>query len=235
MIKIMPYGDHALLVQFSQEINVEIHRKVKALSELAGKLKGVQYYIPAYCSITIVFDPSLTSYSLLEKEIQEMDLKNDSEIIPGKHFRIPVCYEEEFGPDISEVAEFTRLSPKEIVEHHTSVSYHVFMIGFIPGFPYLGKLPNILSCKRKDHPRKEVAAGSVGLAGKQTGIYPAKAPGGWQLIGRTPVPLFQAKNKYPFLIQMGDLITFYSISGEEYHTIEKKFELGELKGKDFYA
>lgn len=134
---------------------------------------------------------------------------------------IPVCYESEFAPDLESLAKDIDLSPDQIISLHTSTTYDVFMMGFLPGFPYLGQLPAQLECKRKAVPRKLVSAGSVGIAGKQTGIYPLDAPGGWQLIGQTPLKIFDALAEESFLMKMGDKVKFKSISAETFNKIQK--------------
>jgi inhibitor of KinA len=221
MIEIKEFGDGALLINFEQKIDNTIHTLVKNYSHLLDELSAVTYQIPAYCSITVAFDKTQTTFEELKAKIETLEvdpneIKSNSQLI-----EVPVCYENEFAPDLQELSKDLKLSPEEIIALHTSETYHVYMMGFLPGFPYLGKLPKSLECKRKSTPRKQVEAGSVGLAGSQTGIYPTAAPGGWQLIGQTPVKIFNPHEEEAFQIKMGDRIKFKSISAEEFKNIEQ--------------
>lgn len=216
MIEIREFGDGALLINFEQKIDTQIHQLVKSYFHLINDLPEVKYLIPAYCSITVVFDTQETIYEKLKTKIENLEVKPDKMNIHSQLIEIPVCYEEKYAPDLKSLSEDLKLSPEAIVSQHTSVIYDVYMMGFLPGFPYLGKLPETLECKRKSTPRKQVKAGSVGIAGNQTGIYPSDAPGGWQLIGQTPLNIFSPHKEDAFLIKMGDRIKFKSISVEEF-------------------
>ena len=214
------YGDQAILINFKQQIDWEVNAKVIKLHRLIqeSKVPGITFSVPAYCSLTIGFDPRLITYNKLCKRLTKYSKKTDE--IPtddhGRFHEIPVCYKSKFSIDIEEVSAITSLTPKEIVQLHTQMTYKVFMLGFLPGFGYMGRLPEKLYCKRKAIPRKTVPALSVGLAGFQTGIYPSEAPGGWQIIGRTPIKIFDPKKKQPFLFKPGDKVRFYTISEPEY-------------------
>ncbi|MGM0581840.1 MAG: 5-oxoprolinase subunit PxpB [Bacteroidota bacterium] len=220
MMNIQAYGDTALLINFEQKIDTKIHQLVKSYFNTIDQFEEVKYQIPAYCSITVVFDKEFTDYESLKSKIEKLEINYDKTNFDGKIIEIPVCYEAEYAPDIESLAKELKLSPDKIISMHTSVTYDVFMMGFLPGFPYLGKLPNELECKRKSTPRKQVKAGSVAIAGNQTGIYPSDAPGGWQLIGQTPLKIFDALKEEPFLIKMGDKVKFKSISVEKYKTLK---------------
>lgn len=221
MMNIQAYGDSALLINFEQKIDTEIHNLVKGYFNPIRDIEGVLYQIPAYCSITVVFNKEITDYDSLKSQIEKLEIKPNNTNSNIKIIEIPVCYESEFAPDIDSLAREINLAPEEIISLHTSQTYDVFMMGFLPGFPYLGQLPKALECKRKSTPRKQVKAGSVAIAGKQTGIYPTDAPGGWQLIGQTPIKIFDALAEDGFLIKMGDKVKFNSISAETYKTIQR--------------
>lgn len=218
-MEIIPYGDNALLINFEQKIDTEIHQVVKAYHLAIQNIDEVLYQIPAYCSITVIFDQKSTSYEELKAKIKDLTIKPVQTQTKAKIIEIPVCYEADFAPDLQSLSQDLKLSKEEIISLHTGQTYDVFMVGFLPGFPYLGKLPSKLECKRKSTPRKIVKSGSVGLAGSQTGIYPSDAPGGWQLIGQTPLKIFDTAKKDPFLLKMGDRVKFYSISAEKFKEI----------------
>lgn len=233
-MKFIRFGSNGILIQLKQVIDPEINRKISWLNAKVECLPEVIYSIPAYCSITVVFDPVKTDFERLKKVISNWDLDDLAISTETRKFKIPVCYESEFAPDMEEVSQLTNLTSTEIISLHSSQHFLVYMMGFIPGFPYMGKLPDQLYCKRKDTPRKQVAAGSVGLAGSQTGIYPAKAPGGWQLIGTTPLPIFKGEDNDPFFFKMGDKVRFYAISKEEFDHISNEHVTGRLTKEEYY-
>lgn len=221
-MEIIPYGDSALIINFDQQISYEIHELVKAYHFAIQSFDEVQYQIPAYCSITVVYDFESIKYEQLKTKIARLNVLPDQSqsILESKIIDIPVCYEGSYAPDLLSLSEDLGLKSKEIIALHTGQLYDVYMMGFLPGFPYLGKIPEKLECKRKSNPRKHVKAGSVGLAGNQTGIYPSDAPGGWQLIGQTPLKIFNISKPDPFLIKMGDKVRFNSISSSEFEEYE---------------
>ncbi|MFT4760838.1 MAG: inhibitor of KinA [Paraglaciecola sp.] len=224
-IKFLPYGNRAILINFEQKISSAINHQVTWLATQieAARFAGIEFCIPAYCSLTVGFDLKKTDYLSVVKIIKQLISKykdNFKQEIPKKEIapivKIPVCYHEDFAPDLIEVSKQTGLSIAKIITLHTAQTYHVFMLGFLPGFPYLGVLPKELSVKRKATPRLKVPARSVGLAGLQTGIYPSDAPGGWQIIGQTPLAVFIEKADNPFLLKAGDQVQFHAISKEEF-------------------
>lgn len=225
MKEIIAYGDRAILINFDQRIDPDINQVVIQLSqaiEAAGWV-GVQYLIPAYCSLTLAYDPSLTTYQTLKTAIEA--LHNSSSALSDSGHRkivIPVCYEDHFAWDLAEIAKTTQLVPEEVIRLHTSTTFRVYMLGFLPGFVYMGRLPEALQCKRKTTPRLKVPAQAVALAGFQTGIYPSEAPGGWQIIGQTPVKVFDPRLEDPFLFRAGDSVSFRSISRKEFEQIEQE-------------
>ncbi len=215
MTEIIPFGDRAVLVRLGNDISEATHLKVKQLYLNLNKKtnKHIHSISPAYNSITITY--TNTTFSIIKKFVED-NLSNTKP--SSKHeksiVKIPVCYDEAYAPDMEEVKERTGLSKDKIIALHTSVDYLVYMLGFTPGFPYLGGLNSQLQVPRKTTPRLKIDAGSVGLANNQTGIYPLDSPGGWQIIGKTPLNLFSSNQ--PFPIAMGDYIRFYSISKNEF-------------------
>jgi KipI family sensor histidine kinase inhibitor len=170
--------------------------------------------------LTIGYNPSVIRFEALCNKIKALKIQK-TKTPDSRKLNIPVCYEEDFAIDLKEVKSQTGLSTSEIINIHTSTLFQVYMMGFLPGFPYLGKVPEALFCKRKDNPRLKVPARSVGLAGYQTGIYPSQAPGGWQIIGQTPLDIFDASKAHPFLFRAGDQVQFQEISGFDFENIEK--------------
>ena len=230
-------GDEALLINFDQKIDPFINSLVHTLAqriELA-QLNAIRYVTPAYCSLTVAFNKKLIDFDILKEQIEKLGMElSASSITKKRKLYIPVCYHRKFALDMDEVTDQTGLSPAEIVEKHTSLFFQVYMIGFLPGFPYLGKLPLEMKCSRKATPRLQVAKGAVGLAGLQTGIYPSTSPGGWQIIGNTPVNLESTNSKEPFLIQSGDEVQFYSISKSKYFSIEEQQKRGKFDWTNVY-
>jgi len=211
-------GDRALLVELGDHIGMDLHKQVRGLFLGLSNLpvEGVMEIVPAYGSIMILFDPIRTRPIILREWVQAtlagMDLSRTPE---ARAVEIPVVYGGDDGPDLEWVAAYHGITPEEVVRLHMSVVYHVYMIGFMPGFPYMGELPDAIVTPRKETPRTAVPPGSVGLAQAQTGIYPSQSPGGWQIIGRTPLCLFDVSRRPPALLQMGDQVRFMAVREEE--------------------
>ena len=237
-MKILPFGSTALLVNFEQKIDPLINAQVLALQKVLEESSppGLSHCIPAYCSLTIVYDPAHQSFEKLKERVLQLSktLPVESFSSGRRQLNIPVCYEEDYALDLEEVSQQTGLSISEIIHHHSSIPFQVYMLGFLPGFAYLGKLPEMLSCTRKASPRLRVPARSVGLAGLQTGIYPSEGPGGWQIIGQTPVNVFSEQEAQPFLFQAGDQVYFHPISTSVFHDIRTAVEAGEFDNKSLY-
>lgn len=218
--RIRPYGDHALLLSWEERIDYDINLEVQTFFHLleSNTFPGYLYSIPAYCSLTVVFNHRKTNGQAVEQHLLAIHAKEKAK--PGtdtwRTLRIPVCYDDAFAPDINALARQKGISVEAVIRLHTSTTYRVFMLGFLPGFPYMGRLPEALYAPRKDTPRLKVPAGSVGLAGLQTGIYPSASPGGWQLIGQTPWRIVSPEKEYPFLFQPGDQVQFFSITPGEF-------------------
>ncbi len=240
---IQQYGSEAILINFEQKIQQAINEQVIQLNKalLAAQLPGITYTIPAYCSLTIGYNKTEFSYDtlcLLIKNIIASDSENTTKLsisLKDRILNIPVCYEEEFGLDLATVAQEKKCTIAEIIQLHTSTLFRVYMLGFLPGFAYMGRLPEALACQRKQSPRVRIPARSVGLAGYQTGIYPSVAPGGWQIIGQTPVPTFMPNQDDAFLFQAGDQVQFQSISKKEFSTISKDIDTNQFNWSNLYA
>lgn len=217
--RLRPVGDRGLLVEYGDAIAPDINRKVRVMA-LALEQEwpcGVVEVIPTYRSLLIIYDPLTTGVTQLGATLENLECRlDDLEIPQPRTVEIPVCYGGEFGPDIEFVAEVHGLNVADVVRLHASTTYLIYMIGFTPGFSYLGGLPEELHTPRLETPRPLVKAGSVGIANNQTGIYPVDSPGGWRLIGRTPLRLFDPARKNPFLYAAGDLIRFVPITKEVY-------------------
>ena len=211
-------GDRALLVELGDGIEVEVNSRVRELfvSIKTDPLEGVLETIPSYRSLLLIFDPLKTTLSLLQNRIQQLLQTLDPSQLPDpRKIEIPVVYGSEYGPDLEWVAGYHGITPDEVIRLHTEHTYHVYMIGFMPGFPYMGELPKTLITPRRETPRTVVPRGSVALAQGQTGIYSTQSPGGWQIIGRTPLMLFDPGKWPPALLEMGDRVKFFAIDEEE--------------------
>ncbi|MDP9229685.1 MAG: 5-oxoprolinase subunit PxpB [Bacteroidota bacterium] len=226
--KIFPLGDSAITIDFGNIIDVSINQKVIALF---NRLKTIplQYMIeavPAYSSLTIYYDPFIfnkmrakvsTVFDSIKKEIENW-LQIESGVTENqtRFMQIPVCYKKEFAPDLEWMAGQKNIPADELIALHTANNYRVYLIGFLPGFAYMGEVDEKIAVGRKSQPRQNVLAGSVGIAGKQTGIYPLSSPGGWQIIGCTPMKLFDVTKEEPVLLKAGDTVQFFSITKEEF-------------------
>ncbi len=231
-MQITPLGDTALMLGFGDVIDESIYRRVQAAWQAlqAAPLPAVTELVPAYTTVTLFYDPVIAVQEgaaesgivdWLSAMVRER-LKNPPKTEKSKPriIDIPICYGGEFGPDLGQVAKHAKLSPEEVIKRHGKAEYLVYLIGFSPGFPYLGGLPKELNTPRHAKPRMNVAPGSVGIAGNQTGIYPLGTPGGWNLIGRTPLKLFVPDRTPPVLLRAGDRVKFRTISSEEFAKLE---------------
>ena len=211
-------GDRAFLVELGDGINRQVNQKVHALFvELEGHgIKGINELVPGYRSLLVVYDPLVSSLSTLQLQITSIwDTLDEARLPSPRVVEIPVVYGDEFGPDLEWVAGYLKITAEEVIELHTQPTYQVYMIGFMPGYPYMGEVLDSLVTPRRKTPRTHVIQGSVGIAQKQTGIYPVTSPGGWQIIGRTPIRLFDPQKSPPSFLQMGDQVKFYTITAKE--------------------
>lgn len=228
---IYPLGDQALTVEFGDTINAACNKMVMQFfyQLQSNPIKGVKDIIPAYASLTICYDCTIiykVNSTVLTFEWIKEQLINQLQSIKklpsnNQFINIPVCYDFSVAPDLKEVALTVGISVEELIEIHSGTIYSVYMIGFLPGFPYMASVDERIRINRKSTPRTFVPKGSVGIAGEQTGIYPLDSPGGWQLIGQTPLNIFDVSKEIPCLLQPGDSVQFYSIDLNEFDKIKK--------------
>ena len=226
-------GDSALVIEFGNEISVDINKKIRKMMDDIKKenIDGIVELVPTYCSLLINYDVLKIDYSTLVEKLKTF-LNNNLETAEGEEvtlIEIPTLYNDEVGPDLSYVAEHNKLSKEEVIKIHTGTDYLVYMLGFMPGFTYLGGMSEKIATPRLESPRLQIYPGSVGIAGKQTGMYPSMSPGGWRIIGRTPLKLYNPDSDTPVYISSGDYVRYISISEEEYNEILKKVENNEYK------
>ena len=227
-MQITPLGDNALMVELGDVIDESTHHRVQKVwrALAAAPLPGVTELVPAYTTVTAFYDPVAAMRAgapedniadwLGVKLRERIKDPPKTEKFKGRTVEIPVCYDAAFGPDLGLVAKQAKLTPEEVIKRHAKPEYLVYLVGFAPGFPYLGGLPEELRTPRHAKPRMTVPAGSVGIGGEQTGIYPLATPGGWNLIGRTPVKLFRPAEEPPVLLRAGDRVKFTAITREEF-------------------
>jgi inhibitor of KinA len=218
-LAIQHLGDRGLLVELGTGIDPTVNRRVQKLQQILSheNLCGVVETVPAYSSLLVVYDPLRATPQALAQAIEglcDFDDPADAET-PRPVIEIPVVYGGDAGPDLDAVAAFHGLTGEEIVRLHSGTTYRVYMIGFTPGFPYMGELPQALDTPRRETPRTHIPKGSVAIAQRQTGIYPVVSPGGWQIIGHTPLELFDPLQDNPSLLNMGDEVRFVPITAEE--------------------
>ena len=222
IFRVLPLGDSAITIEFGNEIDPAINSRVVAFAQAVADQyrQGIRDIVPTYRSVTIHFDPFLLDSAILVKRLKALPRPESGKAESrGALHEIPVLYGGEWGPDLDEVAEFAGLQPAQAIALHASTPYRVYMLGFSPGFPYLGTVPDRLAMPRRSTPRTKVPVGSVGIADRQTGIYPTATPGGWQLIGRTPISIYRKGSTNPFLLKPGDLVQFRSIDHREFNRL----------------
>ncbi|MCH4009617.1 5-oxoprolinase subunit PxpB [Companilactobacillus sp.] len=229
-------SEQSLEVEFPEQINVEENKIIQSVARemIAEKAVGVTGVIPAYHTLTINYDFDLTSYKDLVDQVDEIIANLNEQPKTGRTIiELPVCYIQKFGPDLQDVADFGKMSVDELIKMHSETDYFIYMMGFLPGFAYMGSVPKQIAMPRLKIPRKSIAPGSVGIAGEQTGMYPVESPGGWRLLGRTPVKLYDPA--LPTLkYQSGDYVRFVPIDESDYERIQKldaagKYQLNVIK------
>ena len=241
---ISPVGDCAISIDFGQVIDPKINRQIRQIIEqIKGlQLDGIIELVPTYCALLVQYDAMVYSYSdicrILEPTLQESVTDSANELVTI--IEIPTVYGGEFGPDLGFVASYNHLSEAEVVSIHSGTDYLVYMLGFIPGFTYLGGMDPRIATPRLSSPRTLIPAGSVGIAGEQTGTYPSDSPGGWQIIGRTPVTMYDMSKEQAALLQAGDYVRYVSIDENEFHRVKSlgmeyipsiyEIESGDLRG-----
>lgn len=238
--KIVQASEDSLQIQFEQkicpEVNSRISAFVKTFEYIAKDIAGVLEVLPTYCSVSIYFDEAICQISLLkdlaQKALQKSEEEKTESTDSARTITIPVCYEDqEFAPDLEKVALHAKLSKEEVIKLHSSSDYLIYMMGFLPGFPYLGGMNPQLETPRLETPRTKIPAGSVAIGGAQTGLYPVESPGGWNIIGRTPLRLFDVKRKPFFLYEAGDKIRFLPITREEFENFDESLWLAQVADK----
>lgn len=220
--KYLPAGDKAIVVEFGAVISEEVNKKVRAmmLAISSKEIAAIVEMLPTYRSLMIHYQPLATEYDALVDALKALENQLDSlQVPPPQVIEVPTLYGGAYGPDIQTVAAHNHITVEQVIKIHSSQAYLIYMLGFTPGFPYLGGMDEQIATPRLAAPRIKIPAGSVGIAGNQTGIYPMDSPGGWQLIGRTPISLYDPHNTTPILLKAGDYIRFVPISEEEYFTI----------------
>jgi inhibitor of KinA len=220
--RIVPSGDSAIVVELEARVDPEINARAIRLAGAvqAAAIAGVRDVVPTYRSVAVFFDPLRTDYRGLIKWLEgHLDRMPAPPIAEPPLITVPVCYEDELGPDLAAVAAFANMSPQDVIAIHASARYRVFMLGFMPGFAYMGAVDSRIAMPRRSTPRLRVPSGAVGIAGEQTGIYPAETPGGWQLIGRTPLKPFDVTRPAPFLFEPGNAVRFVPISRSEFERL----------------
>ncbi|WP_160672273.1 5-oxoprolinase subunit PxpB [Clostridium sp. C8-1-8] len=226
-INISQITETSALIEFGVKIDKEINKKIRLFCKYLDKSSfyGFIEYVPYFTSVSVVYNPlaigSSEPFEAVKSILEDIISKIDFKVQYEEHIvEIPVCYEKEFAPDLEYVAKANNLTIEEVVEIHSNGEYIVYMIGFAPGFPYLGGLSEKIHTERRSTPRTVIPAGSVGIAGSQTGVYPIETPGGWQIIGRTPLKLFDLNSDEKTLLKCGDIAKFYSISYDEYKRLK---------------
>jgi inhibitor of KinA len=221
-ITIESLGDLAIRVCFGEEINESIHKQIHQFTSLleVSNIYGVVEWVPAYNAVAIYYHPEKISCNQLTEAVKKIYYKS-TDVKPSQSivYEIPVYYGGKTGEDLPFIAQHCQLSEEEVIALHANKEYLIYMMGFVPGFPYLGGLSQRLAVPRLEHPRPRVAAGSVGIGGNQTGIYPSEVPSGWRIIGRTPIKLFDIQNPSPCLLSAGNYIKFLPIEWKEYQRI----------------
>lgn len=226
-----PQGDRAITINFGNEIQKDLHQKITIFTKHleTDPFPGMLEVIPSFTAVTIFYDPTKvllttpnqTPYEkivkIVKSKVFNLPLSNRQK---SKTVTIPVCYGGEYGPDLQAVANYHQLSEQQVIHIHSNQEYIVYMIGFAPGFPYLGGMAKEIVTPRKATPRLSIPAGSVGIGGEQTGVYPIESPGGWQIIGRTPLQLFQKNSKQPSLLKAGDIVRFQPITPQRFKSME---------------
>jgi inhibitor of KinA len=230
-VRFLSAGDKALVVEFGDRIDRALSAEVLRLnaSLRSSGLVGVVETVPTFRSLMVHYDPLVTTRANLERGIASLLDRQPGSRSTGTLWRVPVCYDGEFAPDLAEVAHLTGLSPGEVIALHSGTRYHVYMLGFLPGFPYMGDLPAQLALPRRADPRVSVPAGSISIATTLTAIYPYESPGGWHLIGTTPIRLFDCNRTRPALFAPGDTVLFEPIDMAGFAMVKQAVDRGDYR------
>ena len=227
--RLMPLGDRAVCIELGDSISEATNRRVHSLSREINGLaaRGILDVVPTYRSLVVYYDPRIISYADLTSHVAEMHgSSGEGEIVTPRVVEIPTLYGGEYGPDIGAVAEHNGISEEEVIGIHAGADYLVYMMGFLPGFPYLGGMSEKIATPRLVTPRSSIPAGSVAIAERQTGIYPVESPGGWRIIGRTPISLFDPGREPPVVIEPGDYLRFVPTDESQYADVQLRMRAG---------
>ena len=228
-------GDRALVIEFGDAIDPELNRRVRRLllAIQEAELPELVEMVPTYRSLLVYYEPRQISPEELRAKLEVLAQKTEASELPEpKVTEVPTVYGGEYGRDLDFVAKHNGLSPEEVIRLHAGKAYLIYMLGFMPGFAYLGGMSPRIAAPRLPTPRVKIPAGSVGIAGNQTGIYPAESPGGWRLIGRTPMELFHPEKEPPALLQMGNHVKFVQITAQEFNRMKEEVEQGIYRVKE---
>lgn len=236
-VEFYPLGDTGLQVRFGSDISEETNQQIRLFADYLREnpVAGVVEWVPAYTTLTIFYCPDKISYDDLSRNLEAITkaLQGEKDSSNSIVYEIPVLYGGEMGPDLSEVARYNAMPEEEVVSIHSSQPYLIYMMGFVPGFPYLGGMSKQIATPRRENPRAKIEAGSVGIAGEQTGVYPLETPGGWQIIGRTPLKLYDPEREEPILLSAGSYLRFVPIDQKVFNEIEQSVTRGEYRVRSY--
>jgi KipI family sensor histidine kinase inhibitor len=239
--RLLALGDAAWTVEFGREINAAVNARVMDLAERIALLRQddplfatVSDLVPTFRSLTLHFDPLLTDAEALGERLLALGQQAGSKLHEGRRWRLPVCFEGDFAPDLPRLAQAKGLDQDAVIQRLLAAEFRVYMIGFLPGFPYMGGLPPELAMPRLASPRQRVPANSLAVAGEMCAVYPWESPGGWNLLGRTPVQLFDLKQAgQPAMLAAGDRVRWYAVSRDEYERLQQRIQGGALPRESF--
>ena len=240
-VRLLPMGDSAWTVEFGDRIDPQLHAQVLgfldalevARKDNAGLFSGIVDVVPTFRSLTVHFDPLRCDGQRLGDELLALACSTGASASSGRCWRIPVCFDDDCAPDLADLAQSKGLTRDTVIDLMTRTEFQVYMIGFMPGFPYMGGLPDELQMPRLSSPRKAVPERSLAVAGEMCAVYPWESPGGWRLLGRTPVPMFQARDSQPALLASGDRVRWQAIDRTTYIEIERAGQAGTLDRRAF--
>ncbi|MDR2452767.1 MAG: 5-oxoprolinase subunit PxpB [Candidatus Accumulibacter sp.] len=239
--RLLPFGDAAWTVEFGARIDPVLHGRVLGLLEAVERVRreepfaGIVDLMPTFRSLTVCYDPRACDGERLGEALLALARTTGAVRREGRHWHLPVCFEADFAPDLDDVAQARGLSREAVIELLLGTSFQVYMIAFMPGFPYMGGLPEALEMPRLKSPRKAVPARSLAVAGSMCAIYPWESPGGWRLLGRTPVPLFSARDEAPSLLASGDRVNWRAVGSGEFAELEAAAQAGRLARESLLA
>ena len=225
---ITPFGPSAVIINWHGEVDEQLLNTILSFKQAVAKqFEGEFEIVPSYNSLTLISNVEIADFKSLKQQLQTINSKIDSSVAPTRTlWKLPVCYDAFYGIDLADLEEQLQLTSSDIIKLHTAQSYLVYGIGFLPGFMYLGGVPEQLITQRKAVPRLKVEKGAVGIAAKQTGIYPQESPGGWNIIGNCPIPTFSSSKEKPCFIEVGDKVQFYPVSKAEHEVFKIQDEVG---------